>query len=106
MLVTLAGKEGNRAAINADGTFPMRLVGSALAEQQTEADATDGVLTFTDNISCIEIFNTSAVDGTFTVNGIAIIVPTNGSLKTLVGGTPGKTVTVAGATTYVVGSYV
>lgn len=108
MRVSIQGQDGVGAIarINSDGTFPVTLIGSKLVEQQTEADVDAGVLTFTDDFSCIEIFNTSAVDGTFTVNGISIIVPAGKSLKTLLGGTPGKTVTIAGATTYVVCSYV
>lgn len=108
MRVAIQGQDGVGAIarINADGTFPVTLVGSALVEQQTEADAQGGTLTFADNISCIEIFNTSTVDGTFTVNGINILVPAKQGLKTLLSGTPGKTVAIAGATTYVVSSYV
>ncbi len=107
MRVSIQGQDsvGALARINADGTFPVVLVGSTLTEQQTESDAVDGVLTFADDISGIEIFNTSAVDGTFTVNGIAIKVPAGKSLKTLLGGIPGNTVAIAGATTYTVSSY-
>ena len=78
----------------------------ALEEQKTEAQATAGTLTFAENISIIEIFNTHATNtGVFTVNGIAISVPAKASFQAAIGGTPGKTVAVTGTTTYIVGRY-
>lgn len=78
----------------------------ALQEQKTEANATAGTLTFSENISIIEIFNTHATStGVFTVNGIAITVPAKASFQAAIGGTPGKTVAVTGTTTYIVGRY-
>jgi len=92
------------------GTLPttpkVQVVGSTLQEQQTQADAAAGVLTFTANFSTIEIYNTDAINaGTFEVNGITINVPASGYFKSNVGGTPAKTVTIAGATTYTVNQY-
>jgi hypothetical protein len=81
--------------------------GSTLAEDpQTETDAIEGVLTFSENISTIEICNTSLVTGTFTVNGIAIPIKAGGVFKSTIGGTPATTVTVADATSYIVSRYV
>jgi hypothetical protein len=82
------------------------LSGDTFQEQKTEVDAVVGVLTFLNNISTIEIYNTDAThSGTFTVNGIAIIVPATKDFKATIGGTPGKTVTIVGSTSYVVRSY-
>jgi len=84
----------------------VQMVGSTLWEQQTESDATIGVLTFAENFAAIEIYNTDAINaGTFEVNGITINVPASGYFKSNVGGTPAKTVTIAGATTYTVNQY-
>lgn len=91
------------------GTSPAvtTLSGSILQEQQTQADATDGVLTFTANISTIEIYNTDTVNaGTFEANGMIINVPATKVFKASIGGTPGATVTIVGATTYIVSRYV
>jgi len=84
----------------------VQLVGTVLLEQQDDGDDVAGTLTFTENISTIEIFNTDAVNpGVFTANGIALTVPASGYLKATIGGTPGKTVVITGATTYLVKSY-
>ena len=86
-----------------DDALVTQLSGSTLAEQLTQADAAAGVLTFSDNIEYIEIYNTDTTNaGVFTVNGIDIIVPADEVWSGKVGGTPGATVTVTGATTYIV----
>lgn len=78
----------------------------ALQEQKTEAQATAGTLTFSEDISIIEIYNNHATTtGVFTVNGIAITVPAKASFQAAIGGTPGKTVAVTGTTSYIVGRY-
>ena len=80
----------------------VQLTGSILQEEKTQANATAGVVTFSSNISTIEILNTDTVNtGIFTVNGITITVPPAGSWKDGVGGTPGATVSITGATTYI-----
>jgi hypothetical protein len=87
-----------RGEVNVDG--------STLAEApQTETDAVESVLTFSENISTIEICNTSLVSGTFAVNGITIPVMAGGVFKATIGGTPAKTVTVTDATSYIVSRY-
>jgi len=80
--------------------------GDTLQEVLTEKDATDGVLAFSKTISSISILNTdTSNNGIFTVNGIDIPVPSNLSFKDSVGGTPSNTVTITGATTYIVSRY-
>lgn len=89
------------------GTLDVQLSGSILEEQLIETDAVEGVITFTNNISIIEIFNTDSENaGVFTVNGIALHVPSSQVYKAKIGGVAGKTVTVTGATTYIVSTYV
>lgn len=106
------GKQyGSQEIINKcfDGTEShyVKVKGSTLAEQLTQADAVAGVLTFSENISTVEIYNTDATnDGTFEVNGITINVPSEKVFKAAVGGTPSVEVTVAGATTYIVSRYI
>ncbi len=86
---------------------PTTLTGSSLAEQKTQANAVNGVLTFSANISTIEMYNTDVLnDGVFTINGIVINVPRGTVYKSTIGGTPGTTVTVTGATTYIISRYV
>ena len=81
--------------------------GSSLAEQQTQADATAGVLTFAAPISFVSIYNTDASNaGVFEVNGIDVHVPAGDATQVFgVGGTPSATVTVTGATTYIVSRF-
>jgi hypothetical protein len=91
--------------INADGSRNVRIK-EVLVEAQTNADAVAGVLTFSANISLIEILNTDSVNtGVFAVNGLNITIPPSELFYGYVGGTPGATVTVTGATTYIVNRY-
>ena len=84
-----------------------QLSGSKIIEQLTQADAATGVLTFTDDINAIEIYNTDATnDGVFEVNGINLNVPKGVLYRSNVGGTVAKTVTVSGSTTYIVSNLV
>lgn len=85
----------------------VQVVGSNLAEQQTQADASAGTLTFAANFEYVEIYNTDGTNaGTFTVNGITINVPAGKSYGPAgIAGTPAATVTVTGATTYIVNRY-
>jgi hypothetical protein len=77
-----------------------------LAEQKTQASAVGGVVTFSKPISIFEIYNTDATNvGVFTVNGIQITVPTNTNFKASIGGTASASVTVTGATTYILTRY-
>lgn len=90
-----------------DGNYPfMKLAGNELQEQQNQANATGGVLTFSETFKTVEVYNTDAVNtGTFTVNGINIVVPPTKSFKSDIGGVPSAQVTIAGATTYTVSRY-
>ena len=80
-------------------------------ETKTNSDASANVVTFSKNIPYIEIINRdTSNNGSFTINGIAINVPASatyyiGTWKGIVGGTPGATVTVSGATSYVLNRY-
>lgn len=83
-----------------------QLSGSNLQEQKTEANAVGGVLTFSQTITTVEIYNTDVTNsGTFVVNGITIKVPADKVFKSAIGGTPSATVTVSGATSYIVSRY-
>jgi hypothetical protein len=82
------------------------IAGHSLQEQRTEADATEGTVTFTEAVQAIEIFNTDPNnDGVFTVNGIAINVPKGVSFQSVIGGSPAKTVTIEGATSFILSRY-
>lgn len=84
------------------------LANQTLAESsKTEVDAVAGVVTFSDVVSCIEIYNSDATNtGTFNVNGIDIVVPPSKSWKDAIGGTPSAEVTISGATTYILNRFV
>lgn len=104
-------------AVRTEKVINASIVGSlpyeTLTETKTQVDAVAGVVTFSANIYCLEILNTDATnDGVFTVNGLIITVPkkatnTPGTIfKAVIGGTPGTTVAISGATTYVLNRYV
>lgn len=94
------------AGANKIGSVDAVLTGSNLQEQKTQANATGGVVTFSKPISTLEIYNTDATNaGVFTVNGIAMSVPKNTTFKSGFGGTPSPTVSVTGATTYILNRY-
>lgn len=79
---------------------------SKVMEQKTQADAVAGVVTFSDGITILEVYNTDATNaGVFLINGIDITVPASGSFKASFGGTPQKTVTVTGSTAYILTRY-
>jgi hypothetical protein len=90
----------------------VQLAGNTLLEQQTQANATGGVLTFGSNFGTIEIYNTDTVNaGIFTVNGIVIHVPASTAsyrsiFKAAVGGVPGNTVLASGAQSYIISRYI
>jgi len=90
-----------------DGTMKTEINGSlpnqTLAEQLNETHANLGVLTFSENINCVEIYNRDAVnDGAFNVNGIDVLVPKGEPVTYVVGGIPSSEITVTGATSYIV----
>jgi hypothetical protein len=80
--------------------------GTKLVQQFTEANAVDGILTFTKNIEAIGIYNRDTVnDGDFLVNGFSITVPAGESAEFAVGGTPSNKVTVLGSTQYIISRF-
>ena len=106
MKQVIIGEDGLPLKINQDGSLKTSQNEAILQEQLTNTNAVTGTLTFAENINLIEIFNTDTVnDGVFNVNGINITVPKNTPFQASVGGTPRKTVTVTGATTYIVSRY-
>lgn len=76
-----------------DGTAPALalVVGTRVAEVQTEADATENILTFEENIIAVEIWHDEIERQEFIVNGIDITVPAGG-WRSLIGRTSGNTV--------------
>lgn len=99
------GRSSLKKNVNASivGSLPK----DTLQEQLTETDAVAGVLTFTEAIKIVEIYNTDAVNsGTFTVNGLDVVVPATKSYMSAIGGTPSSEVTVTGSTTYIVSRYI
>lgn len=87
-------------------SVPTSVSEGMLVEQKTDANATAGTVTFSKPISIFEIYNTDTTNpGVFTVNGIQITVPANTNFKATVGGTPSSSVTVTGATTYILTRY-
>ena len=78
------------------------LTGSILAEQKTNDDAVDSVITFSANITAIEIYHEELTWQTFTVNALALKIPAGG-YRTPIGGTTGATVTIPTGISCVVG---
>lgn len=77
-----------------------------MMQQLNETDAVTGVLTFTDLLENIEIYNTDPSNpGTFIVNGLTILVPATEIFSSKIAGVPGYTVTITGSTSYIVSSY-
>lgn len=115
-LFTSSNLQGKRS----DGTYEdlitndggiLKVVGvievKRAVEQLTQANAVTNILTFSDTIDTIEIYNTDTTNmGIFTINGIAIHVPANSSFEAAIGGTPSTSVTVSGATSYIVTRYI
>lgn len=80
----------------------MQLSGSILVEQKTQADAVANVITFTENISTIEVYHAEATWQTFTVNGLTLTIPAGG-YRTPIGGITAKTVTIPAGINCIVG---
>ena len=75
--------------------YPVRRVelsGSTVAEDsQTEDDATNDVLTFTNPITAVEVYHSEETPQDFTINGLTLTIAAGG-WRSPIGGTPGKTV--------------
>ena len=83
----------------------VHIKGTLLEEQKVEADAVSGVVTFSQNVKFIGIYNRDSADGVFNVNGIDITMPGGESEVFQVSGTPSKEVTITGATSYILSRY-
>jgi len=81
------------------------ITGSILAEQKTNADADANVITFSANITAIEIFHDELTWQEFIVNGLTITVPPGGWDRQL-GGTPSPEVTIPTGISCIVGRLV
>jgi hypothetical protein len=83
---------------------PVALQGSTRVQTLTQADVSDGDLTFAGVIQYVEIVNTDDTNaGVFTVNGQTIPVPPRTAVgPERVAGTASAVVSVTGATTYIV----
>jgi hypothetical protein len=104
----IAGTDGVNGRIlktDPDGDLKTSMLGGILAEQKTETDAVDNVITFSDNIYAIEIYHESEPRQPFTINGLIINIP-SGNWKSLIGGTPGVTVTIPDGISCIVGRLV
>ena len=85
------------------GVRVVRISGSNLVEQLTEADLVGGDLTFAAVVNIVEIINEDVAAGVFTVNGAAIRVPAQATTGVFQPpGTPSATVSVAGSTQFIV----
>lgn len=103
--------DGSMALTGERNPLPVQIAGNEggnkVEEQLTQANASSGTLTFADVLKTVSIFNTDTANaGVFNVNGIAITVPPNTPFEANIGGTPRKTVTVTGSTSYIVTRYV
>jgi hypothetical protein len=83
----------------------IKISGSFLEEQKTNADAETNVITFSANISAIEIYHEETTWQTFIVNGITLKIPAGG-YRTPVGGTPSTEVTIPAGINCLVGRLV
>jgi hypothetical protein len=105
--VKLTDQDGN--LIDSTNGLPVHMTnaaGSKVVEQKTQADATTGTVTFSENIETLEIFNVDATNqGIFNVNGLNITVPAGKTFKATFGGSPRTTVTITGSTSYILTRY-
>jgi hypothetical protein len=102
----IVGNSGNTAEVASDGSQLVLLSGNKVMEQKTQADASNGTVTFSKPIQTLEIYNVDATNqGVFNVNGINITVPAGKSFKASYGGTSVANVTVTGSTSYILTRY-
>ncbi len=95
------------AIVSGSASAKVLPIGTSFKQQLTQVAAVDGILTFTDPITAVEIINTDAVNpGIFTVNGISINITAGGSFKAVIGGTPSAIITISGAASYIVNSFI
>lgn len=84
---------------------PVELTGNILQEQKTQDDTVDNVITFSENISAIEIFHAEDTWQQFVVNGLTLNIPPGG-YRTPIAGATGKTVTIPANIKCIVGRLV
>lgn len=103
--VLLYDHEGN-PLFTTDNPGIVQMMEVVVQEQKTEADAVDGVVTFSAGLTRVGIFNADQTNtGIFNVNGINITVPPNTAFEAVIGGVPSPTVTVTGATSFIITRY-
>jgi len=71
----------------------VQLTGSILQEQKTQADAVENIITFSANISNIEIYHEEVTWQTFIINGLTLLIPAGG-YRTPIGGVAAATITI------------
>jgi len=102
----IAALKGLLKQMQGDGTAgkstPVVVTGSTLQEQKTQADAAANVITFSANITAIEIYHEEGTWQEFTVNGLTLKVPAGGWARPI-GGTAAATVTIPAGIDCIVG---
>jgi hypothetical protein len=88
-----------------DNPGVVELSGSSLAEQKTQTDAVANVITFSANISAIEIYHEEATWQDFIVNGLTLKIPAGG-YRTPVAGVASAEVTIPAGVNCLVGRLV
>lgn len=83
----------------------VRIAGTKLVQQLTQAAAVANVLTFADDIGAVEIYHAEVAAAEFIVNGITLTVPPGG-YRTSIGGVVGKTATIPAGVNCIVGRLV
>ena len=97
--------QNGQVLFNSDNPGVVVVAGSKLEEQLTQADAIDNVLTFSESITSIEILHEESTWQEFEVNGLTLTVFAGG-YRTILGGTPGATVTIPVGVSCIVGRLV
>ena len=92
--------EGTEVALIAN--TQVGILGNTLAEQKTQADAVNDVITFIGDINFIEIYHGEPTWQVFVVNNISLTIP-SGGYRTPIAGVVGKTVTIPAGKNCIVG---
>jgi len=101
----LSDAQGHELKLGSNDYIPTSVVGSLLNEQKDHTDAVANVITFSANISAIEIYHEETTWQTFIVNGLTLVVPAGGWARPI-GGTPAATVTIPAGIDCIVGRLV
>ena len=101
--VKLAAGNNNIGQVGIDpNNNAIQLSGSKLEEQLTNSDAVANVLTFSENITAIEIYHEAVAWQDFIVNGLTLKIPPGG-YRTMISGVAGATVTIPAGLSCIVG---